>query len=225
MRSEWVPLSAAALVVGVMSLVLGQMLNPGGANSSPAAQMLVAAESSGRWLAMSILFFGAAAAMVLGMPAVLTLFQERRGRGLGITGIAVFTVGCVGIGALSALMLMFRSLAVVALRSEPVVSDDIALVTSSLQEPALSIMLGIWIYGFLAGVLLIALGLFRSRAVPGWVPGLLIGFLAVGVLMPLVRDGTGARVVSAVALLLLAAGFTGLPRRRPRGGGCRSPPA
>ena len=108
MRSEWLPASAAALVTGVMALILGQMLNPGGSESSPTAQLLVAAEYPGRWLAMSVLFFGGAAALVLGMPAVMSLFQEPRGRGLGMTGVAVFTIGCVGVGGLAALMLMFR---------------------------------------------------------------------------------------------------------------------
>jgi hypothetical protein len=47
-----------------MALVLGQMLNPAGSESSPAAQMVVAAQYPGRWLAMSILYFGGAAALV-----------------------------------------------------------------------------------------------------------------------------------------------------------------
>jgi hypothetical protein len=111
MRSEWLPVSAAALVTGVMALILGQMLNPGGSNSSPAAQVLVAAEYPGRWLTMSVLFFGGAAALVIGMPAVLSLLQGTRGRTVGLTGVIVFTIGCVGVGGLSALMLMFRALA------------------------------------------------------------------------------------------------------------------
>lgn len=211
MRSEWVPLSAGALVIGVMSLVLGQMLNPSGADSSPSAQMLVAAENPGRWLAMSILFFGAAGTMVLGMPAVMTLFQERRGRGVGLAGVALFSIGCVGIGGLSALMLMFRALAIETLEAESAVaSQEISLVTASLQEPGLQIMLGVWVYGFLAGVLLIALGLFRGRRVGGWVPGLLTAFLVLQLLEPFVEHSTASRVISALGLVLLAGGFTGI---------------
>ncbi len=210
MRPEWVPVSAAALVTGVMALVLGQMLNPGGSDSSPTAQMLVAAEYPGRWLAMSILFFGAAASMVLGMPAVMTLFQEPRGRGLGITGVAVFTVGCVGIGGLAALMLMFRALALQTLRSDQVVTREISLVTESLKEPGLSISLSVWVYGFMLGVLLIAVALLRGRRVPGWVPSLLLAFLGMQVVVPFLADGTPARIASALALVLLAGGFTGV---------------
>lgn len=210
MRSEWVPVSAAALVTGVMALVLAQMLNPAGSDSSPAGQMLVAAEYPGRWLAMSVLFFGAAAMMVLGMPAVMTLFQERRGRGLGITGVAVFTFGCVGVGGLASLMLMFRALALQMSMTETMGTAEIGLVTDALKEPGLTISLNVWVYGFLLGVLLIALGLFRGRAVPAWVPWLLIAFLALQLLQPFLGGGTASRIGAAIGLILLAGGFTGM---------------
>jgi hypothetical protein len=210
MRSEWLPVSAAALVTGVMALILGQMLNPGGSESSPAGQMLVAAEYPGRWLAMSVLFFGGAASLVLGMPAVMSLFQERRGRGVGMTGVAVFTIGCVGVGGLAALMLMFRALALETMRGEGVDGRELTLVTNALEEPGLAISLGVWVYGFMAGVLLIAIGLFRARQVPAWIPGLLMGFLAVQVVLPFLGSGPDARVASAVGLILLAGGFTGI---------------
>jgi hypothetical protein len=210
MRSEWLPVSAAALVTGVMALILGQMINPGGSDSSPAAQMLVAAEYPGRWLAMSVLFFGGAAALILGMPAVMSLFEERRGRGIGMTGVAVFTVGCVGVGGLAALMLMFRALALETMSGEVIPKEEIDLVTASLDEPGLAISLSVWVYGFMLGVLLIALGLFRARRVPAWVPGLLMGFLAMQVVIPFLGGGTDARIASAVGLIFLAGGFTGI---------------
>jgi len=210
MRSEWVPLSAAALVTGVMALVLGQMLNPGGSETRPADQLILAAEHAGRWLAMSLLFFGGASALILGLPAVMTLFTERRGRGLGMVGVAVFAVGCVGIGGLAALMLMFRALAIQSEKTEAVVTSEIHLVTAALDEPALMVSLSVWVYAFIAGVGLIAVALFRTRRTARWVPWLLIAFLATQVLMPFIGGGTIARVVSGGALVLLAAGFTGI---------------
>lgn len=210
MRAEWVPLSAAALVTGVMALVLGQMLNPGGSDSSPAGQMLVAAEHPGQWLAMAILFFFGAASLILGMPALMTLFQERRGRGIGMLGVAVFTVGCVGVGALAGLMLMFRALALETLRAETVVASEINLVTASLDEPGLAISLGVWVYGFMLGILLIALALLRSRRTARWVPLMFVAFLVMQGVTPFLGEGTAARVGSALGLVLLAAGFTGV---------------
>jgi len=193
-----------------MALVLAQMLNPGGSEDSPAGQMLVAAEYPGRWMAMSVLFFGGAVALVLGMPALMTLFQERRGRGLGMTGVAVFVMGCVGVGGLAAMMLMFRSLALQTLATAAPDAREINLVTASLEQPGLMIPLNIWVYAFILGVLLIALGLFRVRQVPNWVPGLLMAFLAMQVVVPLLGEGTDARVASAVGLIFLAGGFTGV---------------
>ena len=210
MRSEWVPVSAAALVTGVMALVLGQMLNPAGSESSPAAQMVVAAQYPGRWLAMSILYFGGAAALVLGMPAVMTLFSDRRGRGLGLTGIGVFTVGCVGVGGLAALMLMFRALALQTLEAGPVKSSEIRLVTESLKSSGVVIPLYFWVWAFIGGVALIGFGLLRSKTTPKWVPWLLMAFLALQVVIPFLGQGPGARVLSAVGLILLAGGFTGI---------------
>lgn len=210
MREEWIPVSAAALVTGVMALVLAQMLNPGGSESSPIAQLYVAAEFPGRWLAMSILYFGGAAAMVLGMPAVVSLFAERRGRGLGMTGIVLFVVGCVGVGGLAAMMLMFRALAIEVLATPTLNAHEVILIRDALRQPGLLVPLYVWVYGFIAGVLLIMLGLFRSKRVPRWVPGLLAGFLALQVVVPLLGGGTDARIASAVGLILLAGGFTGI---------------
>ncbi|HEX6246939.1 MAG TPA: hypothetical protein VFZ64_03635 [Nocardioidaceae bacterium] len=215
MRSEWVPVSAAALVTGVMALVLGQMLNPAGPGDSPARQVILAADHEGRWLAMSILYFTGAAAMVLGMPAVMTLFQERRGRGLGMVGVAVFTVGCVGVGGIAALMLMFRSLAITAFAGGTVSSTaagvtEVTLIRKALEEPGLMVALSVWAYGFMLGVLLMALALLRAKRVPAWIPALLIGFLAVQLVMPFVDSEVFSRVASAAGLLLLAAGFTGM---------------
>jgi hypothetical protein len=212
MRQEWIPVSAAALVTGVMALVLAQMLNPSGSESSPAAQLLVAAQFPGRWLAMSILYFGGAAAMVLGMPAVMTLFEhQRRGRGLGVTGVGLFVFGCVGVGGLAAMMLMFRALAIEILSTtQSPRTSEINLVREALQQPGLLVPLYVWVYGFIAGVLFIMLGLFRSKRVPGWVPGLLAGFLAMQIVTPLLGESTAARIAASVGLILLAGGFTGI---------------
>ncbi len=207
MRSDWVPFSAGALVTGALALVLAQMLNPAGSDESPAAQLVVAADSPGRWLAMSILYFFGSMALVLGTPAALTLF-DGRGRIAGLTGIVVFTVGCLGVAAISSLMLIFRALAISAVRDPGDVDANVALVTTSLENPELQVMLGIWIYGFLTGVLLVAIGLFRAKVTPPWVPALLLLFLVIYAVGQM--TDTGGTVLSQLGLLCLAAGFTGI---------------
>lgn len=200
MRSQWVPVSASALITGTMALVLAQLLNPSGGNESPAAVFQEAGNHSGRWLAMSVLFFGGAACLVLGMPAVLGLFTGR-GRRLGLLGVAVFSVGALGVAGLSAVMLMFRALSL----DEAVEPQVIGGV---LEDDGLQVMIAFWVYSFLAGVLLIAAALFRSRVTPLWVPGLLVIFLLLQLL-----PGDGGRVLGAVGLMAMVAGFTGVAIR------------
>ena len=210
MRAEWVPVSAAALVTGVMALVLAQMLNPAGPGESPAAQVFSAADNPGRWLAMSILFFIGAALLVLGVPAVTTLFEERRGRGLGLVGSAVFAVGCVGVGGIAALLLMFRALALQGVADSGAGSPEVTLVTEALDEGSLSLIVMLWSYGFMLGVVLIAFGLLRGKRVPRWVPLMLLAFVLVQLVTPLFDGEMLVRVVASVSLMLLAAGFTGV---------------
>ncbi len=210
MRAEWVPVSAAALVTGVMSLVLAQMLNPGGPGDSLASQFLAAGDDAGRWLAMSVLFFIGATLLVLGTPAVTTLFEERRGRGLGLLGSAVFVVGCVGVGGIAALMLMFRALALQDYEGGTIPGENVDLVVQAVEEGSLALAVMAWSSAFMLGVVLIALGLLRGRRVPRWVPLMLLGFVAVQLLTPLFEGQTLVRVMASTGLLILAAGFTGV---------------
>lgn len=212
MRSEWIPVSASALITGGMALVLAQLLNPAGGDVAPAESFTIAADSAARWFAMSVLFFVASVALILGMPAVVTLFTSRRGRGLGLFGVALFTLGCVGVAGIGALMLFFRSLAVHE-ALEP------AKVGPVLGDAGLTLMLNVWVYGFLGGVLVIALALLRSKQAPTWIPLVLLAFLGVQVVLPLM-EAPVSRLVSAVGLMTLAIGLTGIavtaaePRRR-----------
>ena len=212
MRSEWVPFSAGALVTGVMAIMLGQLLNPGGSGNSPTEQMIVAGKHPDQWLAMSVLFFGGAAAMVLGLPCVMSLFTGHRGRVVGMLGVMVFAVGCLGVAAIAALMLMFRALTLASLEVGVLPDADVMLVNMSLEDPGLTVMLGVWGYGFLLGILLIAVGLLRAQVAPRWVPGLMLAFLALQLGLPFLAEGadTVARMGSTTALLLLTAWFTGI---------------
>ena len=68
MRSDWVPLSASALVIGAMALVMGALLNPAHAGSSGAQTLRVVDEASGRWLAMSVMYVIASFSLTLVCP-------------------------------------------------------------------------------------------------------------------------------------------------------------
>jgi hypothetical protein len=197
MRRDWVPLSASALVIGAMCLVLGFLLNPAEPGASPAETFRVVEEEGARWLAMAVMFFLASLSLTLGLPAVLTLF-ERRGRTLGMVGLAVFTIGAIGTCGYAMLMVFFRAL-VFADATKASALDDVT------ADRGLSIFLQGWVAGFYGGILLIAVALLRSRTTATWVPWALVGFVAA---FP-VSSHIG-RVGAAVQILVLAAAFTGI---------------
>lgn len=197
MRNDWVPLSASALVVGVMSLVFGSLLNPADSGSTPADMLRIVNEDGSRWLAMAVMYLFASVALTVGMPSVLTLFT-RRGRRLGLTAVVVFTFGAIGTCGYAMLMVFFRAL----VEAEAVRPAAIGRIN---DDPGLSIFLQTWVFSFYAGVLLLAIALLVSRATPVWVPLLLVVFVA---MLPFAAHL--GRVGGAVQVLLLAVGFTGV---------------
>jgi hypothetical protein len=197
MRTDWVPLSASALVIGVMALVFGSLLNPTEAGST-ATQTLQAVQSDGgRWLAMAVMYFFASIALTMGLPSVLTLFTSK-GRRLGLTALAVFSVGAIGTCGYSMLLVFFRAL-VVAGAVKP---GGLEMVT---HDRGLTIFLDGWFGGFYLGVLLLAVALLVAGTVPKWVPVLLFVFV---VMLPL--SGPLGRVGTAVQVLALAVACTGI---------------
>ena len=197
MRSEWIPLSASALVIGVMALVFGQLLNPGQSGDTASDTLRVVSEEGSRWLAMAVMFTLSSITLVFGMPSVLTLF-ERRGRRMGLVAVAVFTIGAIGTCGFAMLLVLFRAMVVVgAVRGRAL--DDLG------DDRGLAVFLFGWIGFFYGGVLLLAIALFMARTVSRWIPAVLLVF----VLLIAVVDHFG-RVGSAVQVLLLAVAFTGV---------------
>lgn len=197
MRNDWVPLSASALVVGVMSLVFGSLLNPADSGSTPADMLRIVNEDGSRWLAMAVMYLFASVALTVGMPSVLTLFT-RRGRRLGLTAVVVFTFGAIGTCGYAMLMVFFRAMVL----NEAINEGNLA---QAANEAGLAVFLRAWIFGFYGGVLLLAIALFVARRTAKWVPGLMLLFVA---MMPLA--GHLGRVGMAVQVMALAVAFTGI---------------
>jgi hypothetical protein len=180
-----------------MALVFGQILNPGQSGDTTSDTLRVVSEEGSRWLAMAVMFTLSSITLVFGMPAVLTLF-ERRGRRVGLTAVAVFTIGAIGTCGFAMLLVLFRAMVVVgAVRGRAL--DDLG------NDRGLSIFLFGWIGFFYGGVLLLAIALFMARTVSRWVPAVLLVF----VLLIAVANQFG-RVGSAIQVLLLAVAFTGI---------------
>jgi hypothetical protein len=196
-RPDLVVLSASALVVGVMCLVFGAALNPAEAGSGAAAAVRVATDESERWLAMAVLWFCASVALTAGMPAILSLFQNRAHR-LGTLGVIVLSVGAIGTSGFAMLLVFVQTLA----RHE---AFKAAGLETAVNDTGLGVFLWIWVTGFYLGSLLVALALLVSRATHVWVPIALLLFV---LLLPL---GNMAGVVGEVIqLMALVLAFTGI---------------
>jgi hypothetical protein len=197
MRSDWVPLSASALVVGAMCLVLGTLLNPTDSDATATETLRAVEQGSARYLAMAVVYVFGSISLTLGLPAVLTLF-ERRARRFGLVAVAVLSVGTIGTCGFGMLMAFFRALVVTG-----------ALESASLGnvsgEAGLTIFVYGWVAGFYCGILLLALALLVARATPRWVPGLLVLFVVVQPLLPQL-----GRVGTALQVMALALAFTGV---------------
>ena len=196
MRVDWVPLSASALVTGAMSLVLAGALNPAEAGSTAAQTVRIASEQSTRWVAMAVMYSFASLALVLGLPALLTLVMDRGSR-LGMAGAAVFSVGAVGTCAYAMLLVYFRAL----VAAEAVDDGAVGIVA---EDPGVATFLAVWIGALHLGVLLLAASLVLARTTPRWVPALMGGFL----LLAPVAPGLG-HVAGTLQVLLLAVALTG----------------
>ncbi len=110
------------------------------AGDSPADSLHMIEQEDFRWLAVSVLFFVAAVGMTLGLPAVLTL-TPNRGSTLGLLGVAVFLIGCLGTAGYAMLLAFFRALALSdAVRAEAL--DDVV------ADPGLSGYLFAWVAAF-----------------------------------------------------------------------------
>jgi hypothetical protein len=192
MRVDWVPVSAAAFVTGVIALAFASLLAPQG--SGAVETLEIVEQEDGRWLVVAVIYFIAAIGLTLGLPSVMTLF-DLRGRTLGLLSVLVLCMGFLGTAGYSMIMVFFRALAITG-----GINRD-ALVGAT-EESGLVIFLLGWVAAFVLGELLLAIALLRSAAVPRWVP---IAML-VHVASVLVSEALPA-AVSRASVMLLAVAF------------------
>lgn len=198
MKVDWVPYSASALVAGATALAVGSVLMPTTAGDSSQALRIVE-QHDARWLAVAVLYFGAAVALTVGLPVVLTLL-ETRGARIGLVATGVFAIGCIGTAGYAVLLVLVRAL---------VLTDSIGAgaFDDLIHDVGLETFLFGWIAAFLMGELLLALALWRARTVPRWIPLVLVAHVATVPLGSLVPEQLG---VWAVLLLTLALAGIGI---------------
>lgn len=197
MRADWLPPSASALVVGAMALVLGFLLNPLTQEAADLGDAVTLGEqAAGRWLGMAVLLFFASVCLTLGLPAVMSLFDER-GRRLGTVAVGVLTVGTIGLAAYGMLLVFLRA----AILKDLVRVDRLEQVT---EDTGLLLLLGLWVVGFYLGILLLGVALLVARTTPRWVPVLFLGY----VVSQVVGDALGD-LGTVLQFFVLAVAFTG----------------
>lgn len=195
MRNDWIPASAAAFVTGAMALAFGSLLLPSG--SSTADTLQVARNQDGRWLAAAVIFFIAAVALTLGLPAMLSVF-DRRGRTLGTLSAVVLAVGFLGIAGYAMLIVFFRAIAL----ETPLTGAEL---DNAVHEAGLTIFLYGWIAAFYLGELLLGVGLLRAGTTQRWVPIALFAHVATAVVNPVLP-----KAVASATVLLVAVAFAGV---------------
>lgn len=196
MRSEWVSPSAGTLVIGALALMLGTLLSPGIAGQSNADLLVSVAENDGRLLGMAVFYFVAAICLLLGLPALLSLFKLRPR--LALLSVAIFAVGVLGTAGFAVLLVLFRAMVISGTLT------DVGLQAVA-ADPGLVAFVYTWIVGFYAGLALIAAALLATRSTRAWIPVLLLLVVAVA---PFVNDlGTVGPLLQALSL---AVAFTGV---------------
>ncbi len=198
MTNSWVPASAASLVVGAFALLLGAVLLPSTGGDSAAALELVQRHDQ-QWAAVAALFMLAACGLLLGLPSMLFLFP-RRGRRLGITAMAVFSIACAGTAGYAMILAFFRALVI----AEAINVDQFDEVTT---EPTFLTFLYGWVAAFYLGELLLGIALLRAGSTPRWIPLMLLAHVA---LLPLGMALPEAVRESAVALTAFALAGTAI---------------
>ncbi|HET9501624.1 MAG TPA: hypothetical protein VFO98_15325 [Marmoricola sp.] len=196
MRLDWISASAAALIIGSFSLVLGFLLNPLSQEQSIAQSLGDIDMATSQWLASAASLFFASVGMTLGVPALLSLLAPRFRR-FALVAAGVFTFGTIGMSGYGFIMMFLRALAL----SDALVGGK---VDDALKNAGLASFLGIWLGCFLLGLVLLAVGMLRVDSVPRWVPVLLLLF----VLSQLLPD-VGGDIGTVVQFLALAVAMTG----------------
>ena len=192
---DWVPVSAALLLTGALALCLGGFLLPQSENAGESLKIVQ--DKGGQWMAAAAILFVASIFLSLGLPAILTLVQQR-GWTVGVIAGIVLEVGFIGTAGFAMLMVFFRALVNTGtIKSRGI--DDLA------SEPGLAIFLYTWIIGLYLGEFLLAFALLRARTTPKWVPLALVAHVLTFPFSDVLPE-----YLSKATVLFLVVGFAGV---------------
>jgi len=196
MRSEWLGTSAAVLVIGSIALTLAFATTPLPQDQPISVSAASAGRAPGQWMGSAGALFVASVGLTLGLPSLLWLMTGRD-RWFGTIAVSVFAVGTIGMSGYAMVLVLLRSLLVEGL----LVTEGL---DHAMEETGTAVFFGAWLACFMLGLVLIAIGLWRARTVPRWVPLVLLAFVLSQV-VPFPGGATG----TVIQFAALTAALTG----------------
>ena len=165
-------LAAACMVATALLSVLSVLLEP--AFPDTAAQRLAAIDEGGTGAAVSAMAFALTQLPFLVAVVAMAAMVAPRAPRLAWTGGVLAALGGFGHAVFGGIALTQLSLA-----ADPTNRDAMAAVADRVESgPAVAFM-AMGLLGTVLGLLLLSIGLFRTRVVPRWVPAALWAFLVV----------------------------------------------
>ncbi len=182
------------LIAAPLVLLVALIVHPGGGNAELAQTVT---EYPGRVQAASLLIVLSSA---LFAPALIGLLPMFRGRGaiLGHIGVGLALIGAIGHAVWAGFQIVLAGVALSGI--DP--AQFSAMVESGPPNAGFIVILLMFMVGFLPGLLILAIGLWRDRVAPVWAVACIIA-LVVWDFVPI----EGGAVVAAIGPVLGLIGF------------------
>jgi hypothetical protein len=163
-------LSASCLVIGAISMSLAAVLSPTATGGDAARVLQVSLARNDRAISMAMALCIGSLGLLLGIPALSSLFAKRARR-LGGVAVAVYSLGVLGGTGYAALLVVLRMMVLHGVLQP----GELARV---IGDDGLGMALTAWVGCFYVGAFLMAVALLRARHISRWVPILLLAMVA-----------------------------------------------
>lgn len=194
------PLYALGLVAAPLLLAAAALVDITPETETTAELLSLVAERPTAWSAGQLLFFLSG---ILWIPAGLGLLRLfGRGSALGRAGSLAVLIGGAAILPVDAAGLYLTELATSAVP----LAEQVRVVDGVESSVPVLVFESVHVVGLFAGLLVVAVALVRTRALPVWMPSVLVIALAGLLAAP-------HRAVQTAALAVLVAGFAGIAAR------------
>lgn len=164
-RIVWLPVSAASLVVGATGLFYGAQTMPRPDGEGEVIEFVVSGPDG--LLSPAVVMLLGASALVMGLPALHSLYARSPRAVVGVVGTALIALGSITIAGFAQQLMMLRNVVTLVGPENvhfPTLMDD-AVQGGLLQGAYVS---------FLLGELLLAWTLWGTERIPRWLPVLLV---------------------------------------------------